>query len=305
MPYRAILCPVDFSVHARQALRAAIGLAGRDRAELFVLSVNELLLVEAAAAAYDAAYLRQETESELQRLVAGVVPAHASWAPAPRLAVAVGDPSREISEFARRERVDLVVMGTHGLGGYRKMFFGSVTQSVLRRAPAPVLAVPASGLPMVELTDALPVFNVGRVMAPLDLSVDSDGAARSAAAVARSFSVPLLLVHIVTRVSALAPWREPLQAQLDARVAEARDRLDRLASGLPPEVAVSVRVEVGRPAEAIAALAAESQSGLIVMPVKAEGGPLEARPGSTAYRVLCLAQVPVLAYCQGCQPLPA
>ena len=60
-----------------------------------------------------------------------------------------------------------------------------------------------------------------------------------------------------------------------------------------------MRVEVGRPAEAIATLAAESQSGLIVMPVKAEGGPLEARPGSIAYRVLCLAQVPVLGVLPG------
>jgi Universal stress protein family len=49
--FRSIVCPVDFSEHSVQALRLAVGLAGRDQARLTVLTVNEPLLVEAAAAA--------------------------------------------------------------------------------------------------------------------------------------------------------------------------------------------------------------------------------------------------------------
>ena len=70
MPYRSILCPVDFSDHSRLALRYAVTLAGRDRAQLTVLAVNEPSLIEAAAAAYDMSYLQKETQSELR----GVVP---------------------------------------------------------------------------------------------------------------------------------------------------------------------------------------------------------------------------------------
>jgi len=305
MPYRSILCPVDFSDHSRLALSCAVGLAGRDRAQLTVLSVNELLLVEAAAAAYDAAYVQKETESELRGLALSIIPGNAAWAPVPRLIVTSGDPAREIVELARRERPDLIVMGTHGLGGYRKMFFGSVTQNVLRHAPAPVLAVPATEFPMVQLEQESPVFSVRRVMAPIDLESDPDGAARAAAQVAQSFGVPLLLAYVVSQINAPALWREPLQAQQRIRIARARERLDRLAAALSGDLVIEVRVGVGRPADEIAALAAESQAGLIVMGLKSRGGLLDARPGSIAYRVLCLARVPVLALQRSPSTAPA
>ncbi len=302
MAYRSILCPVDFSDHSRQALLYAVALAGRDRAQLIVLSVNELLLVEAAAAAYDTAYVQKETESELRGLVLSVVPGNASWAPVPRLIVKVGDPAKEIIELARSERADLIVMGTHGLGGYRRMFFGSVTQRVLRHAPAPVLAVPAMEPPMAELTHESPVFSVGRVMAPIDLAAEPEEAARAAALVARSFGVPLVLVHVVSPVNAPALWREPLQVQQRIRVARAREQLDRLAGTLSQDLVVDVRVATGQPADEIAALAVESQVGLIVMQLRGRGGQLNARLGSIAYRVLCLSQVPVLALMQAPSP---
>jgi nucleotide-binding universal stress UspA family protein len=233
--------------------------------------------------------------------VLSIVPGDASWAPAPRLIVKVGNPAHEIIELAHIDGADLVVMGTHGLGGYRRMFFGSVTQSVLRHAPAPVLAVPATEFPIVQLTDAAPVFSVGRVMAPIDLAAGPEGAAHFAAEVARSFGVPLLLVHVVSQINAPSLWHEPLQAQQRIRVARAREQLDRLAAALSQDLVVDVRVGVGHPADEIAALAAESQVGLIVMELKGGGGFLDAKPGSIAYRVLCLAQVPVLALRQAPQ----
>ena len=67
--FRSILCPVDFSEHSIEALRFAIGLAGRDQARLTILTVNEPLLVEAASADYGATYLEREAERELLRLV--------------------------------------------------------------------------------------------------------------------------------------------------------------------------------------------------------------------------------------------
>jgi nucleotide-binding universal stress UspA family protein len=304
MPYRSILCPVDFSDHSRLALRYAVGLAGRDRAQLTVLSVNDLLLVEAAAAAYDAAYVQKETESGLRDLVLSVIPGGASWAPVPRLIVKAGAPVHEIVEVARREEADLIVMGTHGLGGYRKMFFGSVAQGVLRHASVPVLAVPTTEFPIVQLARTSPVFSVGRVMVPLDLADDPESAARSAADVARSFGVPLVLAHVVPQVSAPTLWRDALQVQQRIRVARAREQLERLAAALSHDLVVDVRVGVGRPADEVAALAAESQAGLIVMELKGRGGLLDAKPGSIAYRVLCLAQVPVLTL-QGIPKNPA
>ena len=57
LPVRSILCPVDFSDTSSRALRLALAIAANDNARLTVLTVNDLLLVEAAAAAYDVDYL--------------------------------------------------------------------------------------------------------------------------------------------------------------------------------------------------------------------------------------------------------
>jgi nucleotide-binding universal stress UspA family protein len=54
-------------------------------------------------------------------------------------------------------------------------------------------------------------------------------------------------------------------------------------------------VATGKPADEISALAAERRAGLIVMGLKSPGRKADPRPGSIAYRILCLAQVPVLA----------
>ena len=52
--------------------------------------------------------------------------------------VAVGRPAEEILRVAREEKVDLIVMGTHGRTGVRHLLLGSVAEAVTRHAPCPV-----------------------------------------------------------------------------------------------------------------------------------------------------------------------
>jgi universal stress protein A len=56
----------------------------------------------------------------------------------------IGDPADEVVRFALRERADLIVLGTHGRRGLRRIFAGSVAADVVRRAPCPVLVFPQS-----------------------------------------------------------------------------------------------------------------------------------------------------------------
>jgi universal stress protein A len=55
--------------------------------------------------------------------------------------VAVGKPAEEILRLAREEKVDLIVMGTHGHTGLRHLLLGSVAEAVARDAPCPVFPV--------------------------------------------------------------------------------------------------------------------------------------------------------------------
>jgi nucleotide-binding universal stress UspA family protein len=55
--------------------------------------------------------------------------------------VAVGKPAEEILRVAREEKVDLIIMGTHGRTGVRHLLLGSVAEAITRAAPCPVFTV--------------------------------------------------------------------------------------------------------------------------------------------------------------------
>ncbi|HZB65427.1 MAG TPA: universal stress protein [Nitrososphaeraceae archaeon] len=55
--------------------------------------------------------------------------------------VIIGEPANEIIKFANDEKMDLIIMGTTGLGGIKKFVFGSVARKVSEKAPCPVMLV--------------------------------------------------------------------------------------------------------------------------------------------------------------------
>lgn len=142
---RRLLCPVDFSSNARQALGYAITLAGQLRGRLTVLYVNDPLLVAAAAAQYKRRMLADTALSELERFTARTLTPHARKAANVSCRVTMGAAAHEIARWADEQRVDLIVMGTQGIGGARRLLLGSTAKAVLRRTHVPVLVVPATG----------------------------------------------------------------------------------------------------------------------------------------------------------------
>lgn len=137
-----ILCPVDFSGASRVALRHAVDVAHGSHGTVEVLFVNDPLLTAAAAAAYDARGLARSAEAALRRFVRRTLSGTPSRVRATTCVTALGRPAREIVKAARQGRADLIVMGSHGLSGVRKLMLGSVTEEVLRTAAIPVLVVP-------------------------------------------------------------------------------------------------------------------------------------------------------------------
>jgi len=55
--------------------------------------------------------------------------------------VVPGDPAEEILNYARSEKMDLIVMGTHGRKGIDRIIFGSVAEHIVKKSPIPVLSV--------------------------------------------------------------------------------------------------------------------------------------------------------------------
>jgi nucleotide-binding universal stress UspA family protein len=287
LPFSSIVCAVDFSEHSRHAIRTAAGLAARRFAPLWLVHVVDQLLAEAAATAYDEPTLRGTAEVDLRSFAATELARTPNVDPT--IEVRIGRPDKEILQSARDHGADLIVLGTHGLGGFRKLFFGSVTERVLRKAVTPVLAVPidqehpggpASGAPRA-------------VLAAIDLDETALPMGLAAQQVASALDAPLTLVHAVPPVQAIGVWTVAYGEELPARIARARTSLDQIAQVVNPRRPPAVVVQSGTPAEQIAAVAASMPADLLVV-VGLGGGWMLHRPGSTAYRVLSLSTVPVL-----------
>jgi nucleotide-binding universal stress UspA family protein len=289
MTFRSILCPVDFSEYSREALRYADDIARRTGGVLSVVYVNDpALFLAAAAAVHRRPHSLRRTLTELERFVDASIGAERR----PACSVLEGNPAAEILNAARRLKSDLIVMGTHGLKGFDKLFFGSTTDQVLRRVTVPLLAVPPSNRstkPQPSRRGHVPA--IARVLVPLDLDGEWKHELNGAADVARVFGAELFLVHIVPRTHA-PPWlRENVAAYDRTRLARARQALERVRAEVPSDIRTTSRAAVGNPADEIAAVAAKGRPSLVVMALR---GGLQARHGSTTHHVLTRAVAPVM-----------
>ena len=137
-----ILCPIDFSDQSQRALRYALAVARRGKASLRVVYVNDPFLVTAAATALHDRSLARRSRNELQAFVAAAMGPQTAKGPRISAHVAVGSPAEQILKAARTFRSDLVVLGTQGLTGARRLLIGSTTLAVLQETTVPVLAIP-------------------------------------------------------------------------------------------------------------------------------------------------------------------
>lgn len=132
-----ILFATDFSTVSDQALNYAAALARDNRAKLIITHVAELPKAYGAGEMY---YGVPEPDlDELSRMLQAVIPKNPPVDHEYRLVK--GDPAREIVDLAQREKVDLIVMSTHGRTGLNRMLMGSVAEAVIRHAPCAVLAL--------------------------------------------------------------------------------------------------------------------------------------------------------------------
>jgi nucleotide-binding universal stress UspA family protein len=140
---KRILVPTDFSAASEIAFNYAVDLAAREGATIHVLHVIGDLALTAAyadALAIELAGLRENLMADAQKRLDEAA-AKASANVNITTQVLVGQAALLIADTAANRGVDLVVMGTHGRGGFAHLMLGSVAERVVRTAPCPVLTV--------------------------------------------------------------------------------------------------------------------------------------------------------------------
>ena len=210
-----------------------------------------------------------------------------------------GEPSQMIVNAADRGRVGLIAMTTHGWRGLDRLRFGSVAESVVRKAPVPVL--------LVRGQLQWPVNRPPRILVPLD------GSERSAAIVAlvaplrqRLRATVELLQVLEGGPPAFHPDVPITLADMGPARAAAREYLKRVAARLtadgPP---VDWTVLEGPAATVIARRTVDSGADLVAMTTHGRSGVARLLVGSVAEQVLRTADVPVLLWKAAIPPTAA
>jgi nucleotide-binding universal stress UspA family protein len=188
---------------------------------------------------------------------------------------------------------DLIVMGTHGRGGFDHLVLGSVTEKVLRKAGCPVLTVPKKA----HAAPAHAAIQFHRILCAVDFSSASVAALELAFSLAEEADARLTLLHVLELPHGLrdSPWDFDVDA---ARARVETDSARRLRELVPDEALAFCTIETavaeGRAASEILRAAAERESDLILMGVHGRGALDLTFFGSNTHAVIRQAQCPVL-----------
>ncbi len=289
MTFRQILCPIDFSDCSRHALDHAVAIARWYGGTVTALHVVHPIPYADPLMASAIVFTAEDLERIRHELVQ-FVSDEVGRTPISTALVQANAVSGILGEAAELP-ADLIVLGTHGRGGFERLMLGSVTERILRKAACPVLTVPP------RAADAVPAGPVAfkKILCAVDFSPASEKALAYAASLASESGAALTLVHVVEPL----PIYEPVIAggsgffNYEELATEAtRARLHEIA---PRESRVREVVSTGRPYREILRHAREDGSDLIVIGVHGRAVDRIGFFGSTTNHIVREAACPVLS----------
>jgi nucleotide-binding universal stress UspA family protein len=286
-----VVCPTDFSKFSRRALQKAIALAQCYEAPITALHVLPPPGTGELAAGPGPIILEQTYRQDLNDFVG---PARAEGVPTETLLLR-GSTAKQIVECAGARPGDLLVMGTHGRGGFQRWILGSVAETVLRRARCPVMTVCAHA----ECGEGDAPGRFSRILCPVDFSACSATAIDHAFAMAEDCSNgQVTLLHVmdsfpVEQVAAHAHAK--VRDFTRTMVQEARAKLEGIiADSATGATKTGQLVARGKAHEEILRTAEDQGSDLIVMGIHGRSALDLMLFGSTAHHVVRGARCPVL-----------
>jgi len=276
---RNILFATDFSAFSQWALPYGTSLARSYDATLYTVTVVPEEICEDAQPP-DPFHFLHSAEREMAELAGSEQYRGIKH----QELVREGVVSEVLSNLIRKLDIDLVVLGTHGRGGIKKLVLGSVAEEIVNRAPCAVFTIGPHAGQRAGLA-------LHRVLYATDLLPGSARALKYALWFAEHEHAHLTLLHVL-KMPTDVPLEYP-EAERDI----ARKSLVRL---LPPQATPAVEtdclVEIGAPAVHILKVADEEGADLIAMgPHHTSHPEVSAHlPWATIHQVLCHARCPVL-----------
>ena len=278
-----ILCPIDFSDTSTRALAYATAFATWYEAPLTVLHATTTFdepLEPVPIGDADRAFSPAARDDIMAKLRRSIEQTGATALNARPLAQE-GRASELIVNCAADIKADLIVLGTHGRGGFNHLFLGSVTEKVVRTASCPVLTVP----PSAPATPPVPV-TFKKILCAIDFSPSSLKALQYAVDLGRQADGSVTVLHAIEFA---------VPEDCDELIEHARGRLHAQVAELPETWCdIDMVVSMNRAYRAILQQAAAADTALIVMGAQGSGGLELMFYGSNTQHVVRQASCPVL-----------
>jgi nucleotide-binding universal stress UspA family protein len=278
-----IMVATDFSSASDRALEFAVSIARRFKSKIYlthVMTIDGYPMIGRELAASSLEELRDEAQEKLTK----IVESGRLYGVRREAIIEEGTLCATIGSLVERYKVDLLILGTHGVSGVRKLVIGSGAEQIFRQSRIPVLTVGphVTGEPLYEA-------EFKNILFATDFGPAVNREAAYAFALAQEHRASLTLLSVV-------PFVEDYSEET---VSRRRDWISRqLKEFVPAKVRLTCKPEflivVGDPVDEILQWAEKTKADLIVMGSKARKSLAGHGPRTKAYRVVCGARCPVL-----------
>ncbi len=275
---KSILFATDFSEASMKAFPYVAALAKKFDAEVFACHIITLSSLAAPApqvapTLYEAE--RTAAENELENIIQSPLLEGIRK----ELVVSSGPLADCVAEEIKNKNVDLVVAGTHGRTGWRRMLLGSAVEAICRTATCSVLTVGPGLVPV--------PISFKRILLPTDLSNDSQRCLPMVAKLAAAFGSSVTVLHVLPEETASNPDLKKLSEPILRAMAS-------LFGNQLKRVPTEFKIETGDTAETIFKVALDSKSDLIALGIRSSAFAAFNLNTSAAYRVIAMSRCPVL-----------
>lgn len=283
-----VLFPVDFSRRCRGAARLLDGLHSKFSMKITLAHVLPPPHMEYSMADLGGGVFQEYTkarEEQARKDLEYFLDEELKHYPIERVLLE-GDPARQLVHYAQEKNVDLIVMPTHGYGGFRRFMLGSVTAKVLHDADCPVL----TGIHLEDVADQ-DTINIRKIAVALDTSEVSEKVLRWACGFATRCGAELEILHVTPSVEGMSGeyfvpnWRERFEEEAASRIEEVQNKVG---------TNVPVSMSSGDPAAEVCELIKKGGHDLLVIGRGSSAGVL-GRIRAHAYSIIRQSPCPVIS----------
>jgi nucleotide-binding universal stress UspA family protein len=310
-PFRSILFPTDFSLHAHAALKYAAAFAREGRGRVVLLNVQDakvpanLLTLPEYVFDDEGNQWLLELRSQVKTLLGDPLLQGVDAEPV----LLEGDPAAQIARAAAEYEVDLITVATRDRNRLSRAFGGSLAEAVVADSPSAVLVVRPPQHDFVEHRGGQTSIRLNRVLLATNFRPSSAAATQLATGIAQQLGAELHAVFVIgdyfEQISAIFP--EGGFAALTRLRSLVEERMANLSrTGAMP---AQTHIVEGRPYQEIVKLAATIEADLVVLGTAVHGSLFGNNPvlGSEIERVIRNSPCPVLCVpaAKVVTPLPA